>query len=155
MCGATNIQSNQALAIRQRLPLLRIMKGVRFWVECLDLWKPTVWWWRECALNQTARLCNNVRFLQDFIAWPKRPDQIVLFRSRQVPMATTLAISHNTTKPQDSCPQRSSEELELSQGWLEALLPSHRWFHWEIATSVRIKYWEGIPGFLWEPTICG
>ena len=41
------------------------------------------------------------------------------------------------------------------QGWLEALLPSHRWIRWEIATSVDRKYWEGIPGFLLEPTICG
>ena len=33
---------------------------------------------------------------------------------------------HNATKIQGSCPQRSCEALELSQGRLEALLPSHR-----------------------------
>ena len=41
-----------------------------------------------------------------------------------------------------------------SQGWLEALLPSHRCIRSEIATSGHIKYWEGIPGFLREPTFC-
>jgi len=68
--------------------------------------------------------------------------------SRKIPKVTTSALSHNATKIQGSCPQRSSEALELSQGRLEALLPSHRWIRWEIATSGHAKYWEGIPGFL-------
>jgi len=54
-----------------------------------------------------------------------------------------------------SCPQRSGGALELSQGLLEALLPSRRWIRREIATSGHTRYWEGIPGFLREPTFCG
>jgi len=67
--------------------------------------------------------------------------------SRKVPAVTTSALPHNATEAQSSCPQRSGEALELLQGWLEALLPSHRWMRWEISTSGHIKYWEGIPGF--------
>jgi len=73
----------------------------------------------------------------------------------KVPQVTTSALPHNATKTQGSCPQRSSEALELSQGWLEALLPSHRWIRWEIATSGHIKHWDGITRFLREPTFCG
>ena len=69
--------------------------------------------------------------------------------SWKVPAVTTSALPHNATNTQASCPQRSGEALELSKGWLEALLPSHRWIRWEIATSGHIKYWEGIPRF-WE-----
>ena len=47
--------------------------------------------------------------------------------SRKVPPVTTSALPHNAAKTQGSCPQWSGEALELSQGWLEALLPSHRW----------------------------
>jgi len=65
------------------------------------------------------------------------------------------AFLHNATKTKGSSPQWSGEALELSQGWLEALLSSHRWIRWEIATSRHIKYWEGIPGLLREPTIRG
>jgi len=68
---------------------------------------------------------------------------------------TTSAHPHNATKIQGSCPQRSGEALELSQGRLEALLPSHRWIRREIATSGQAWYWEGIPGFLREPTFSG
>ena len=50
--------------------------------------------------------------------------------SRKVPAVTTSALSHDATKIQGSCPQRSGEALELSQGWLEALLTSHRLIHW-------------------------
>ena len=71
---------------------------------------------------------------------------------RNVLAVTTSALPHNVTKIQGSCPQRSGEALELSQGRLETLLPSHRWIRWEIATSVLTRYWEGIPGFLGEPT---
>jgi len=46
---------------------------------------------------------------------------------RKHPAVTTLAFPYNATKRQGSCPQRSGEALELSQGWLDALLPSHRW----------------------------
>jgi len=74
--------------------------------------------------------------------------------SWKVPAVTTSTLPHNATEAQGSCPQRSGEALELWQGWLEALLPSHRWIRWEIATSGHIKHWEGIPGFLREPTIC-
>jgi len=74
--------------------------------------------------------------------------------SRKVPEVTISAFPHNATEAQGSCPQPSGEALELSQGWLEALLPSHRWIRWEIATYGHIKYWEGIRGFLREPTIC-
>ena len=56
---------------------------------------------------------------------------------RKVPAVTTLALPHNATKIQGSCPQRSAEALELSQGRLEALLPSHRSIRREIATSGR------------------
>jgi len=51
--------------------------------------------------------------------------------SRKVPTVTTSALPHNATEVQGSCPQRSGEALELSQGWLEALLPSHRWIRWD------------------------
>ena len=57
--------------------------------------------------------------------------------SRKVPEATTSAFPHNATEVQGSCPQRSGEALELSQGWLEALLPSHRWVHWEDTSNMR------------------
>jgi len=52
------------------------------WCFLLEYWSSRVvnktcsqqvCWWRECGLNQTARLCINVRFLQDFIVWPKWP----------------------------------------------------------------------------------
>ena len=52
---------------------------------------------------------------------------------RKVAVVTTPAFPHNATEAQGSCPEQSGEALELSQGWLEALLPSHRWIHWEIA----------------------
>jgi len=68
---------------------------------------------------------------------------------------TTSAFPHNATEAQGSCPQRSGEALELPQGWLETLLPSHRWIRWEIATSGHIKHWGRIPRFLRGPTICG
>jgi len=74
---------------------------------------------------------------------------------RKVPAVTTSALPHNATKIQGSCPQRSSEALELSQDRLEALLPSHRSIRREIATSGHARYWEGIPGFLREPIFCG
>ena len=34
----------------------------------------------------------------------------------------------------------SVKALEISQGWLEALLPSHRWIRWEVATSGHNKH---------------
>jgi len=68
---------------------------------------------------------------------------------------STLALPHKAIKTRGSYPQRSGEALKLSQGWLKALLPSQKWIRWEIATSGQIKYWEGIPGFLWEPAIRG
>ena len=71
---------------------------------------------------------------------------------RKVPAVTTSALPQNTTKIQGSCPQRSSEALELSQGRLEALLPSHKSICQEIATSGHTRHWEGISGFLREPT---
>jgi len=74
---------------------------------------------------------------------------------RKVPAITTSALPHNATKIQGSCPQRSGEAVELSQGRLEALLPSHRWIRRKIVTSGRTRYWEGIPGYLREPTFCG
>jgi len=39
--------------------------------------------------------------------------------SRKVPAVTTSAFPHNATKIHGSCPQRSSEAMELSQGRLE------------------------------------
>ena len=81
------------------------------------------------------------------------PDRRVC--SRKVPAVTTSAFPSNATEAQGSCPQRSGEALELSQGWLEALLPSHRWIRWEIVTSGHIKHWEGIPEFLRVPAIRG
>jgi len=45
---------------------------------------------------------------------------------RKVPAVTTSVLPHNATKIQGSCPQRSGEALGLSQGRVEALLPSHR-----------------------------
>jgi len=73
---------------------------------------------------------------------------------RKVPAVTTLALPYNATEAPGSWPQQSGEAFELSQNWLEALLPSHRWVCWEIATSGHIKHWEGTPGFLRELTIC-
>jgi len=46
--------------------------------------------------------------------------------SKKVPAVATSALLHNATKTQGSCPQRSGGALELSQGWLEALLSYHR-----------------------------
>ena len=45
----------------------------------------------------------------------------------------------------------------LKADWIceKALLPSHKWIRWEIATSRHIKYWEGIPGFSRELYFCG
>jgi len=45
--------------------------------------------------------------------------------SKKVPTVTS-ALPHNVTKIQGSCPQRSSEALELLQNQVEMLLPSHR-----------------------------
>jgi len=75
--------------------------------------------------------------------------------SRKVPAVTTSALPHNATKIQGSCPQRSGEALELLQGRLEVLLPSHRWIRREIATFGHTRYWEGTPGLLRERTFCG
>ena len=74
---------------------------------------------------------------------------------RKVPAVTTPGLPHNSTVTQGSCPRRSGEALELSQGWLEELLPSNRWIRWKIATYGYFKYWEGVPVFLREPTIRG
>ena len=81
--------------------------------------------------------------------------QVVQACCRKVDTVTTSALHHNATKTLGSCPQRSSEALELLQGWLEVLLPSHKLICWDIASSGHIKYWEGIPGYLRELTICG
>jgi len=51
------------------------------------------------------------------------PDKRVLGK---FPAVTTSALPHKATKIQSSCPQRSGEALELSQGRFEALLSSHR-----------------------------
>ena len=59
---------------------------------------------------------------------------------REVPAVTTLAFHHNATEIQSFSPLRSGEPLKLSQGWLEALLPSYRWFSWETATSGHNKH---------------
>jgi len=81
---------------------------------------------------------------------------VFFFKKKRVFLnPATPALPHNATKIQGSCPQRSGEVLELSQGRLEVHLPSHSWIRWEIATSGHTRYWEGIPGFLREPTICG
>jgi len=69
----------------------------------------------------------------------------------KVPAVTTSALPHNDTKTQGSCPQQSGEALELSQGWLEAVLPSHRWIRWEIATSGHTKHREGNQEFCESP----
>ena len=74
---------------------------------------------------------------------------------RKVLPVTTSALPRNATKIQGSCPQRSGEALALPQDRLEVLLPSHRWIRREIATTGHTGYWEGIPGFLREPTFCG
>ena len=50
--------------------------------------------------------------------------------------------------------RRSNEALALSQGWLEALLPSYRWICWENASSGHNKHQEGIQRILREPAIC-
>ena len=55
-----------AVANREGNTLLSRM--LRPLVTCSSLW-----WWRVCSLNQTARLCINVTFLQDFIFWPRCP----------------------------------------------------------------------------------
>jgi len=74
---------------------------------------------------------------------------------RKVPAVTTPALPHNAMKTQGSCPQRSGEALGLSQSWLEALLPSYKWFRWKTATSRHNKHREGIPRVLRKPAICG
>ena len=62
--------------------------------------------------------------------WPSRasarPSTAGQTCPRKIPAVTTSALPHNTTKIQGSCPQQSGEALELSQGQVEALLPSHR-----------------------------
>ena len=47
-----------------------------------------------------------------------RPEQPTAGQTcpRKVPAVTTSAFLHNATEAQGSCPQRSSEALELSQG---------------------------------------
>ena len=86
-----------------------------------------------------------------------RPGQPTVWQTcpRKVLVVITSALPQNATKIQGSGPQRSSEALELSQGRLEALLPSHRWIRQKIATSGHTRFWEGIPGFLREPIFCG
>ena len=86
--------------------------------------------------------------------WPGQPTTRQTC-PKKFPTVTTSALPRNATKIQGCCPQQSGEVLELSQGWLEALLPSHRWICREIATSGHTWYWEGIPGFLREPSFCG
>ena len=50
---------------------------------------------------------------------------------RKVLAVTTSALPHNARKTQGSWPQWSVEALELPQRWLQALLPSCRWIHWD------------------------
>jgi len=57
--------------------------------------------------------------------WPGQPTARQTC-PRKVPAVTTSALPHNATKIRGPYPQRSGEALELSQGRLEALLPSHR-----------------------------
>jgi len=71
------------------------------------------------------------------------------------PLVTTSALPHNATKNKCSCPQRSGERLELSQGRLEAIFPPHRWVRPEIATSGHTRRWEDMPRFYREAAICG
>jgi len=73
--------------------------------------------------------------------WPGQPTAWQTC-SAKVPAVTTSTFRHNATETQSSCPQRSGEALELSQGWLEAHLPPHRWIRWEIATSGHNKIEE-------------
>jgi len=60
---------------------------------------------------------------------------------RKVAAVTTLNLSHNATKAQSSSMQRCGQALELSQVWLEALLPSHRCICCEIATYGHNIHW--------------
>ena len=61
------------------------------------------------------------------------------------------------TPPRFKVPAHSDpvKRWNFSQGRLEVLLPSRRWIRREIATSGHTRCWEGIPGFLREPTFCG
>jgi len=74
--------------------------------------------------------------------WPGQPTARQTC-PRKVPAVTTSALPHNATKIRGPYPQRSGEALELSQGRLEALLPSHRWIRWEIATSGHTRPFRG------------
>jgi len=46
---------------------------------------------------------------------------------RSVLAVTTPTLSYNVTEIPNSCLEPSGKVLELSQRWLETLLPSHRW----------------------------
>ena len=73
---------------------------------------------------------------------PRKPTAEQAY-SRKIPEVTASSLPHNATKPQGSCPQRSTEELELSQGWLEALLPLTGESVERLPPPSRhIKYWE-------------
>ena len=170
----TRSHVRNAIASRERQVVMRKVKSTITSTDNMStgLWQNISWRWELGLLGNIQQPWTAV--------WPKANSQFLLspmerrhqpvpgfreFRpgqptagrmcSRKVPEVTTSAFPHNATEAQGSCPQRSSEVLELSQGWLEALLPSHRWIRWEIATSGRIKHWGGIPGFLREPTLCG
>jgi len=83
--------------------------------------------------------------------WPGQPTAGQAC-SRKVHAITAPTLPHKATDAQSSCLQRKA--LELSQSWLKALLPSHSWIRWEIATSGYNKHREVIPRILWERAFC-
>ena len=126
----------------------------------LGLQQNIPWWWEPSLLGNSQQPLTTV--------WPKgssqflhslmerrhqsrsgfrecQPGQLTTGQTcfRKDPAVTTPALSHKATETQSSCPQRSGEALELSQSWLEVLLPSYRWIQlidchlWTQQTSRR------------------
>ena len=73
----------------------------------------------------------------------------------KVPAVTKSVLHHNATETQDSCPQRSGEALELSQGWLEALCLLTDESVERLLPLDTSNIERAYQDFLWEPAICG
>ena len=87
------------------------------WREYALSWMPralvTYIMMMECALKQTARLCIHVRFLQDFIVWPKCPVTETSRPNRPDRIVQTETSQTETARPKSPVPFEIILEWEL------------------------------------------
>ena len=115
----------------------------------------------DCCMSLTKQPASSlaVRTLAPTQTWPSRVLARTADCQTDVSVRKFLRSPHRPsliTPPGFKVPAHSKPVKcwKFCQGRLEALLSSHRWIRGEIATSGHTRYWEGIPGFLQEPTFC-